>query len=184
MTTKEASKHTKGNTSLLGHSKANDGIDHINIHSRASTELGVLLSHLNHMPFVHPHYGSFYSMEGFWFYARCGFNEALAGRLRYLSGHRARKLGHTFPLVKDEHFKEIIIAANYQKIFQNDRLRLLIRDSTLPFDHYYTFGDKSIHITPNGGDWLIEGFEEIRRAIQADVEPQSWINAHARFTAK
>lgn len=191
MNTKEAPKHSKGNTSLLGHTRENDNVDHINIWSRGKSELGRLLSHFNHQPFVHPHYGPFYSMEGLWYFARAGFNEKLTNRLRYLSGYRAKKLGRQFPYVKHDHFKEVIIAANYQKIIQNENLMKLMRDSELPFDHYYTFGDTDgkdegenlQHITPNNSDWLIEGFEEIRRALQADVEPQSWINANARFHA-
>ncbi len=122
-------------------------------------------------------------MEGFWYFARSGFNEEIGGRMRYLSGFRAKKVGCELPYVWYKDFKEDIIAANYQKIIQDEKLCKLMIDSELPFDHYYTFGKESLHITPNTTPWLVQGFEDIRTALQAGVEPEAWIKAKERYSA-
>lgn len=178
---KEVPKHTNDVKSILGHTKNKDGIDHINIHSVGLTSLGRALSHFAHDPFTHPHYGPFYSIEGFWYFARSGFNESVAGKVRSLSGFRAKKFGRELPTVRCEHFKDEIIAANYQKIIQNESLRSAVIESELPFDHYYTFGNSDRHITPNSAEWLLEGFEEIRRALQNDVVPEVWLRVDKRY---
>lgn len=171
-------KHISGNTSANGHSVDKDGVDHINIHSVAKTELGRLLSHFAHTPFTHEHFGPFYSMEGFWYFARSGFND---DRLRYLSGFRAKQIGRTLSYRWYKEFKEDIIAANYQKIIQNDRICQLMIESELPFDHYYTFGDNNRHVTPQSTEWLIKGFEDIRLALKEGVVPSVWLEAEKRY---
>lgn len=184
------SKFTHGPTSVLGFKKENDTVDHINIHSMADSELGRKLSHFAHTPFVHPHFGPFYSMEGFWYFARCGFDEQLAHRLRYLSGFRAKQTGKSLPYKWSENFKEDIIAANYQKIIQNENICELMIASELPFDHYYTFGVKGDQdaakriITPKDSEWLVPGFEAIRTALKEGVVPTAWIEAEKRYLAK
>ena len=160
-----------------------DGVDHINIHSVGKTELGKLLSHFSHQPFIHPYFGLFYSMEGFWYFARIGFNEEIGNRLHYLSGFRAKQVGRELPYKWYTEFQDDIIAANYQKIIQNERLCELMIASELPFDHYYTFGPNSHHITPQSADWLVKGFEDIRLALKEGVVPSVWIESEKRYLA-
>jgi hypothetical protein len=174
-------KYVEDVRSILGFSVDTDGKDHINIHSVGKTELGRLLSHFAHTPFTHPHFGPFYSMEGFWYFARCGFNEKIGNRLRYLSGFRAKQTGKELPYQWYAEFKDDIIAANYQKIIQHENIRELMIKSELPFDHYYTFGPNSRHVTPKGAEWLVQGFEDIRTALKEGVVPQVWIEAEKRY---
>lgn len=181
MARKENSKHVVGDKSLLGFTLNNDGIDHVNIHSVGKTELGRLLSHFAHTPFTHPYFGPFYSMEGFWYFARSGFIE---GRLRYLSGFRAKQVGKELGYKWYKDFKEDVIAANYQKIIQHENIRDLIIESELPFDHYYTFGPNSFHVTPRTTDWLVQGFEDIRLALKEGVVPSVWIESEKRYLKK
>lgn len=178
---KDKSKYTSGNKSVLGFTSDKDGVDHINIHSMGKTELGRLLSHFAHTPFVHPYFGPFYSMEGFWYFARSGFNES---RLRYLSGFRAKQVGKELGYKWYKDFKEDIIAANYQKIIQHDNIRELMIASELPFDHYYTFGPNSLHVTPQSTDWLVQGFEDIRFALKEGSVPTVWLDAEKRYLKK
>lgn len=178
MTRKAVSKFTSGEKSMLGHTADKDGVDHINIHSVAKTELGKLLSHFAHTPFEHPYFGPFYSMEGFWYYARSGFS---VDRLRYLSGYRAKQVGRELDYKWYAEFKQDIIAANYQKIIQHDRIRDLMIESELPFDHYYVFGPKKILVTPQSADWLVQGFEDIRLALKEGVVPSAWLEAEKRY---
>lgn len=181
MARKETSKYSSGNKSLMGFTVDKDGVDHINIHSMGKTELGKLLSHFAHTPFTHPYFGPFYSMEGLWYFARSGFVE---NRLRYLSGFRAKQVGKELPYHWYKDFKEDIIAANYQKIIQHERIRDLMIESELPFDHYYTFGPNSVHVTPKSTDWLVEGFEAIRMALKEGVVPSVWLEAEKRYLKK
>jgi hypothetical protein len=181
---KKESRYVRGDESLLGFRSGEDGISHINIHSVGKTELGRLLSHFAHTPFVHPYIGPFYSMEGFWYFARAGFNEKDAGKLRYLSGFRAKKIGREFALKRYDDFKEDILAANYQKIIQHEHIRELVIASELPFDHYYTFGHNHLCVSPKEASWLIQGFEDIRTALKEGVVPQLWIDAEKRYLAK
>ena len=54
----------------------NDGIDHINTYSKGKTELGKLLTNFAHTPFVHPKYGEFQSVEGFWYFKKTGYSHS------------------------------------------------------------------------------------------------------------
>ena len=180
----DKSKYVESGISLLGFRPQDDGVTHINIHSRAKTELGKLLSHFAHTPFTHPYIGPFYSMEGFWYFARCGFNEKIGNKLHYLSGFRAKQTGRDLPPIRYEHFKEDILAANYQKIIQHEHIREMMIKSELPFDHYYTFGPNNRCVCPKETGWLVEGFEDIRTALKEGVVPQVWINAEKRYLAK
>lgn len=181
-------KYVRQNSSVMGHFAKDDGVTHINIHTRGKTALGTKLSHFAHTPFTHPHFGPFYSMEGLWYYLRARHAKTLEDekaleRMRYLSGFRAKNYGKMLPYGWYADFKEDIMAANYQKIIQTPGLQEMIIESSLPFDHYYTFGDIDLHVTPNNYDWLCEGFEQIRSALKDDVVPKCWVSAEARYAA-
>jgi hypothetical protein len=181
MARKENFKQAQGDKSLMGFTTDKDGVDHINIHSVGKTELGRVLSHFAHTPFTHPYFGPFYSMEGFWYFARSGFVES---RLRYLSGYRAKQVGRDLDYKWYKDFKEDIIAANYQKIIQHENIRDLMIASELPFDHYYTFGPNSFHVTPQSTEWLVQGFEDIRLALKEGVVPSCWLESEKRYLKK
>lgn len=177
---KGKSRYTSGDKSVMGFNVENDGLDHINIYTMGKTELGRVLSHFAHTPFKHPYFGPFYSMEGFWYYASAGFKEENS-QMRYLSGSRAKRTGKTLKQVHYDEFMQDIIAANYQKIIQHDRIRELMIESELPFDHYYVYGPNNIHVTPKSADKLIKGFEEIRKALKQGIVPQVWLDAERRY---
>lgn len=139
----------------------NDGINHINIYSRGKTELGVNLSHFAKTPFVHPYFGPFNSMEGFWYYLKA---EKKDDKLRQLYGPEAKFYGKKLPSVLVRHFNLLIMDANYLKIKQNPHIAKMMIESTLPFDHYYV-NYKAVSpfkIKIPGFEWLISGFERIR----------------------
>lgn len=179
---KDKSKQVAGSKSDRGFTVDKDGIDHINIHPLAKTELGRLLSHFLHTPFTHPYFGHFYSMEGFWYFARNGFTDS---RLRYLSGFRAKQAGQEMKEYKAyDNFKEDIIAANYQKIIQHENIREMMIASELPFDQYYINRPNDFHITARSAGWLVPGFEEIRQALKEGVVPSVWLKAEKRYLKK
>lgn len=143
-----------------------DGITHINVYSKGRTELGQRLAHWAHTPFVHPHYGSFNSMEAFWHWLKSANRP---DELRLLWSNRARDMGRNLPMRKSvPYFYEIINEANYLRIEQHARLKELFVDSVLPFDYYYLHGESApVLVRPMNYDWLVRGFEYSRLLMKA-----------------
>ena len=145
-----------------------DGKTHINVYSRGNTELGRMLAHFAFSPFVHPYYGPFNCMEGFWYYIKAKKPDDM---LRTLVGHHAKEYGKNLDHIRRPNFKELIVDANFHKVDQNARLRELMAESVLPFDHYYFYGPGKILIRPKGFEWLVQGFEDIRAMVKAGTKP-------------
>lgn len=146
-----------------------DGVDHINIWEKGSTDLGVALSHMADLPFTHETYGKFRSIEGFWHYIRSISRD---DRTRMMAGYKAKKFGDTLESQRVDDFKAIIMDANWQKIKQYPPLIEEIKNSNLPFDIYYLFNnDENVRIRPASAYWLLDGFNVIRKAIKEDTVP-------------
>lgn len=147
-----------------------EGTDHINIYSKSSLKLGRALSNFAHSPFTHPELGEFESMEGLYYYLKTGqqFEE-----LRNLYGWVAKKagnelvtkltkqLGETACIEPDE---ELLVECLYCKVKQNPTIKKMLKKSNLPFAHYYYYGkiDNCKVVNAPNGDWLIDGYTEIR----------------------
>lgn len=145
-----------------------DGKDHINIWAKGDTELGRMLAYFADTPFVHPYFGPFNSMEGLWHWLR---SKDKPDELRRLVGIRAKTFGKALVTTEVEGFFEIIHVANYYKIVQNPTLEKLLKNSTLPFEHYYLWGPGKVLIRPQGYEWVIKSFEELRKMIREGREP-------------
>lgn len=117
-----------------------DGITHINIYSKGRTELGRLLSNFAHTPFKNEAIGSFQSIEGFWYWLSTGRKH---DELRELYGSAAKEFGRKLDKVYVDDFIANVENAIRLKIEQNERVCKLLKQSTLPFEHYYWYG--SIH---------------------------------------
>lgn len=147
-----------------------EGTDHINIYSKSSLKLGRALSNFAHTPFTHPELGEFESMEGLYYYLKTGqqFEE-----LRNLYSWVAKKVGTE--LVKQlgkencsELNEDLLIDCLYCKVEQNRSLQVMLMKSNLPFAHYYYYGainNCKVVDAPNG-DWLIDGYTEIRYKLK------------------
>jgi hypothetical protein len=147
-----------------------DGKDHINIWFKGDTELGRMLSHFYAMPFVHPYFGPFHSMEGFWYYIKTAEHD---DKLRSLSGVEAKKAGKQFTQIMVDDFQDIIMAANFHKIDQNPHLKELFVASTLPFEYYYRHGPGGVVIRPSeGNNWLVDDFTYLRELMQEGKAPE------------
>lgn len=149
------------------YSKDTDGIDHINISPQGKTELGVLLAHYTESHFVHEYLGPFDSMEGYWYYVK---GEKPDDKLRSLSGKAAYLYGKELPSIRRQYFREIIMDGNYFKIDQNERLKELLMESSLPFTQYYNYGKHAVAINPKTMPWLVPDFETLRHMFQYDIE--------------
>ncbi|MDO8640110.1 MAG: hypothetical protein Q7R33_01040 [Nitrosarchaeum sp.] len=137
-----------------------DGIDHINIYSKGRTTLGRWLSNFALMSFVCED-GEFQSVEGYWYWIKTKNDE-----LRQLSGFRAKQLGMSLPIVEElleEEFRKKIRKAINAKVTQNQKLKVALIQSTLPFTHYYVFKN---FVKEAGSEWVVEHFETIRKLLK------------------
>lgn len=169
-----------------------DGIDFINIYSRGKTQLGRKLSHFHKATFVHPYFGQFMSVEGLWYWLRCAERPDI---LRYKYGFQAKKLGYVYKPVWYSDFWEDIAGANYQKIIQNKDILEELKESTLPFKHYYVFdrtrsssartitddSEQQFPVIARDADKLCGYMEEIRNAVKNDIVPECWTHSEKRL---
>ncbi|WP_144106718.1 hypothetical protein [Paraburkholderia sp. BCC1886] len=139
-----------------------DGKTHINISMTGATELGQKLAHFARTPFIHPFYGPFKSMEGFWHYIK---SEEPDDNYRTLVGARAKAYAKTRKMVWRDGFTEIIIEANYHKAIQNADIRQLMSESTLPFQYYY-LTPAQVQVFPETAPWLCAGLERVRQCVK------------------
>lgn len=150
-----------------------DGISHINIYSKGATELGRLLSNFAHTPVALPDHGYFASIEGYWYWLQTGQHHA---ELRKLHGFRAKQVGRQLrgPVVPGTlpsfEFEERIKIALRCKIEQHPRIQTLLKESKLPFLHYYVTNGRVDDRTP-GALWMIDVFTK-------------WREQHVSTTAK
>lgn len=145
-----------------------DGYSHINIWQESRCPLGRMLSRFYEMPFRHPYFGPFNSMEGFWHYIK---TKERSDDLRTAKPLEAKRIGKASTRLYVPNFEEIIKDANFHKIDQNPNLRALFVASTLPFDHYLTHGVDKIVIRSRGFEWMIDMFEDLRRLMKDGKAP-------------
>lgn len=165
-----------------------DGVDHINIYSKGETELGRLLSNFACTPFTIDWmppggYKRFASVEAQWYWMLAtGYtpqtrnailNNDLAeevATLRTLCGFAAKKAGRV--LVEktgrnhdpdSELFRSDIHQAFWAKVKFTEGLATKLRESTLPFEHYYVYGGKKVDA---GFKWQLKSRERIRQQLK------------------
>lgn len=141
-----------------------DGIDHINIYSKGATELGRLLSNFARTPFTCED-GRFESLEGYWYWLGAPDSEPRREQLRRLWGFKAKQLGRelrgTAPASED--FQVKICRAVQAKCEQNPGILEMLKESTLPLEHYYVMNDKVIRVKL---DWLTNFIANYRMYLQ------------------
>lgn len=140
-----------------------DGVDHINISAFGKTGLGQALSHASPVPFKHSIFGRFGSMESFWHYIQ---SEEQDDRIRNMSSYNIKNFGAKLTRRMVTNFRAIIMDSNYQRIMQNPKLMEAVKESSLPFDCYYTESNTGLRKRLTYFHWLLSGFEEIRNAIK------------------
>lgn len=144
----------------------NDGVDHINIYTKGQTLLGRLLSNMADVPCVHPKYGAFRTVEGFWYYVATGFKYE---EFRSLSGYDAKKQGRNYPRIPVGNFHDMVKEVIRSKIENSPDLKKLVKESTLPFTHYYFYGtlhNPKVYPLPQF-DWICECITEIRTSLNS-----------------
>lgn len=138
-----------------------DGVKHINIYSKGKTVLGRLLSNFAETPFECED-GKFQSVEGYWYWL-----STKDDYLKELSGYKAKEYGRLIDAVEwpeEEIFKEKIKKAIRSKIDSHPRIQELLKESKLPFKHYYVYANK-IHKVEKC-DWMLDEINKIRQELQ------------------
>lgn len=152
-----------------------DGVDHINILSAGKTEVGRALAYTSKCPITIPGIGPFNSMEGFlWFIRTPTTTEKDIHKrnlLRGLSGQKARNVGKGGDLIYIKGYKELVEYAIYCKVSQNENIRKLVAESTLPFELYWIDMKSNKEVYPNGWEWQVRAFERVRKHIKDGTEP-------------
>jgi len=146
-----------------------DGVTHINIYSKAKTNLGKFLSNFAYTPIEIPNHGNFKSIEGYWYWLITRDN-----RLKELHGYKAKQLGRELTVFdlfstkrfleeNSEEFKNCIKEAITIKLDTFPGFKKELQVSTLPFCHYYEYSGKRVDA---GYEWIVEFIEEIRNNLK------------------
>ncbi len=152
-------------TNILQFDYKDDGVTHINIYSKGRTNLGRMLSHFYPVNIKHPYFGEFDNMECFWQYLSTGCKHE---ELRKLSGFEAKKASKSLEKVFRSDFMEQIKFANTLKLVQHKCILDVFLQSTLPFEHYYTFGEPAKVVRPKEAQDLIDMFNDIKKELIRD----------------
>ena len=145
-----------------------DGVTHINIWDHGKTEIGKLLSHSSELSFKHDVFFNFRTMDCFWHYIR---SQERDDHIRDMSPRALKEFSKKLTPVRVVNFRAIIMDANYQKVMQYPVLVSAMMESTVPFECYYTHLNSDVRIRPPFASWIMRGFEEIRKAIKFNREP-------------
>lgn len=142
-----------------------DGVTHINIYSKGQTKLGRMLSNFAHIP-VDLRDGHFESIEGYWYWL--GTRDE---SLRVLYGFTAKQIGRSLKRVAslpEAEFQNKIREALRIKVLSHPYLEKLLKESELPFEHYYVFSGRT---KDAGCKWLLTFWEQFRKERKEHPDP-------------
>jgi hypothetical protein len=145
-----------------------DGVDHINIWSSATTDMGSVLDHAGPLPLNHSVFGYFDTMTAFWYYIQ---SEERDDRIRGMQPLAAYRFGKMMTSRRVINFRAIIADSNWQRIKSKPLLIKMLEQSDLPFDAYRVNNETGLRTRPPFFGWLLWSFEEIRKAIKENREP-------------
>lgn len=161
-----------------------DGVEHINVYSKGKTLLGRDLTNFATVPFYHPTYGKFNTIEGLWYYLRLHLlslpfsteERDVFETLRVLDGYKCKRLGKDelkrIPPEAWEGFPEVDFRAEIKlgiesKLEQNDEMLHALLQDPLPLVHYYCYGKPGKwKVQPAGNQWVIDHIEFIRARMR------------------
>lgn len=147
-----------------------DGVDHINISRYGKTPLGKMLDMDHIRNFEHPLLGPFKTMNSLWFFLRA---RQPNDHIRVLNNPELR--GFVFNScggVKSgvPNFRAVVMHAAYLRIKAFKDITRLMIESELPFDSYKTL-QSGIRVRFEHTLWVVNAFEEIRKALKEEREP-------------
>jgi hypothetical protein len=149
-----------------------DGITHINIHSKANTELGRMLSTYSTYTIQHPKYGLVHTIEGLWCFLRSG--ERLEWCLTCPNGeklNRSKIMEHE-TMSKEEFQNEIRMAIKL-KIDTYKQIKTKLLDSKLPLTMYFINSRGKLRTPPI--EWIVAYMSELRTEYRATEQQKSML---------
>jgi hypothetical protein len=134
-----------------------DGIGHINVYSKAKTELGRYLSNFSDC-YVETEDGKFRTIEGYWYWLSCKHEP-----LRDLPGWQCKEVGRDhrgedWPKIPG--FEQKIMKAIMTKMQHPWCVEELKKTGSKPFFHYYVFMNRAFMV--KDGLWIITLITEFR----------------------
>lgn len=156
-----------------------DGITHINVYTKGATELGTLLTNPANVPVNVYRFGFFPCMEALWYWLTMGCQH---NDLRSAPGLKAKSIAREkkYEPTYIPGFEDIIKYITTAKILHNAELRKDFFESTLPFLHYYVYGNpNNPAIRPaNGSLWTVQHLELLRSL--GDEGSVKWLKDHKK----
>lgn len=146
-----------------------DGITHINTHSKSKNPLGRILSPSYEIgePIHHPILGPFRSVENMWCYLNTGGN---VDKIRTMAPHIARNFMRLSDKYQCNKFRELILDATVLKLQTNSDWWMMMAEETLPFDNYYVNGKDHVIIRPSYSALYIDILNEAREVVRGSKE--------------
>lgn len=146
------------------HHPSTDGVDHINIYTKAKTELGRALTNISNYGLSHPKYGYFSSMEGYWYWLSTGKQHE---EFRNLPAMKCKLTGRKMAKVYYPEFEQDILDGLRLKLLANPEILNSLVNCKLPLVHYYYYGqeDNCKIIIPEGPKFITNYYERIRQGV-------------------
>jgi hypothetical protein len=157
------------NVGFTGTKKGVDGVDHINIGRGCKTDLGGWLNQYREDRFKHNVLGYFLSIDRIRLYLAMVEKDDV---IRTCPGNTLSRIIKVARRKKVTNAVAILIDAHWQRLQQNDKMLLAMKNSTLPFTSYDINPEfplvREQHplVMP-----MLLGLEELRKAIQENREP-------------
>lgn len=139
-----------------------DGNSHINIYSKAKTQLGHDLSNFSTLGIKHPEYGRFASLEAYWYWLASGKQ---FDSVRDLTGIAAKRGGKMYPRVDNPNFEEEFTQGIHLRFQQHPDLWMRFMTCRLPYTHYYYFGapeDAKVMDTQKN-HWVLRQYSDLKQ---------------------
>lgn len=146
----------------MSYSPAGDGITHINVYSAGKTELGRLLSNFARTPFYCDD-GWFASVEAYWYWLGSK-NDDLRGLHGLAAKQKGRECGGKDWTSTPDFQHAIIRAIEYKIETYPEMIKEPMKESTLPFTHYYVF-DGKVKKVPKSA-WIMRELERMRGSLK------------------
>lgn len=150
-----------------------DGLTHINIYSKGRTSLGRALTNMCLFTFEYNSL-TFHSVEQAWHYFKfININEVVAKAIMNMDdAYTIKKYAKPYNneatalYVQSQEFRSLIKDVICTRLNSDNDLQLQLRNSHLPFEHYYSFGNDitgyKVVDESDKYDWLIKIFTEYR----------------------
>lgn len=138
-----------------------EGIDHINTHAKARSQLGKILSPPFDLgePIHHPILGPFRTVENLWCYLNTG---GTRDQMRWMEPHISRNMARLEKKYSCDRFRELILDATLLKLESKSQYIEMMVANELPFDHYYLNGRDRVPIRPGHAALYVSILEEVR----------------------